>query len=226
MRILIVEDDWKLSETLSFTLSKNGHGSDIAHDGETAIDMALSGIYDLILLDIMLPKRNGMDILRTLRREKIHTPVILLSAKNDPSDIIKGLDAGADDYVIKPFHMEELMARIRAISRRNPRIAPDHLLSFADLSLDLSTYELSCNGRKVRLGLKEVGIAQMLLSAGKRIVSKEEILVKVWGYDTDAQYNNVEVYISILRKKLKEIRAGVSICTIRSVGYHLCSNIG
>lgn len=221
MRILIVEDDQRLAESLSMILAKNRHGSDIASDGETALDMALSGIYNLILLDIMLPKMNGMDILRTLRSSGINTPVIIISAKNDLYDKISGLDAGADDYVTKPFHTEELMARIRAISRRNPEIVPDNLLVFADVSLNLATYELSCGERSVRLGLKEMGIAEMLIRGGKRIVPKEEILIKVWGYDTEAEYNNVEVYISILRKKLKEIGAGVSICTVRGVGYNL-----
>lgn len=221
MRILIIEDDSRFSEPLAQMLSKQRHSSDIAQDGEQGLDMAMSGIYNLILLDIMLPKKNGMDILRTIRSAGVDVPVIILSAKSDLSDKVAGLDAGADDYLTKPFAPEELMARIRAISRRNAKITPDHLLTFSDLTLNFATYELSCNDRVIRLGLKEIGITEMLLRGGKRIIPKEEMLVRVWGYDTDAEYNNVEVYISNLRKKIAQLGSTVTICTVRGVGYHL-----
>lgn len=221
MRILIVEDETKLAEALSQILTKNRYGSDIASDGVEGLDMALSGIYNLILLDIMLPKMNGIDVLRRLRSSGVNTPVILLTAKDDINDKVIGLDAGADDYITKPFSSEELMARIRALSRRNAEIVPENLLVYEDVTLNLATYELCCGDRSIRLGLKEMGIAEMLIRSGKRIVPKEEILVKVWGYDTDAEYNNVEVYISLLRKKLKHIHANISICTVRGVGYNL-----
>lgn len=225
MRILIVEDELKLAEALSQILTKNRYGCDIATDGETGLDMAMSGIYSMILLDIMLPKMNGMDLLRRLRSSGITIPVILLTAKDDLSDKVNGLDAGADDYLTKPFQSEELMARIRALSRRNAELIPETVLAFSDTTLNLSTYELCCGDRSIRLGLKEMGIAEMLMRSGKRIVPKEEILVKVWGYDTEAEYNNVEVYISLLRKKLKHIHATVSICTVRGVGYNLYPGI-
>ncbi len=221
MRILIIEDEIKLAEALSSILYKNRYGTDIATDGETGLDMAMSGIYNMILLDIMLPKMNGMDVLRRLRGSGIATPVILLTAKDDLSDKVNGLDAGADDYITKPFQSEELMARVRALSRRNSELRPETVLSFKDVTLNLSTYELGCGDRSIRLGLKEMGIAEMLIRSGKRIVPKEEILVKVWGYDTDAEYNNVEVYISLIRKKLKHIGTNVNIGTIRGVGYNL-----
>lgn len=221
MRILIVEDETKLAEALSQILTKNRYGSDIASDGVEGLDMALSGIYNLILLDIMLPKMNGIDVLRRLRSSGVNTPVILLTAKDDINDKVIGLDAGADDYITKPFSSEELMARIRALSRRNAEIVPENLLVYEDVTLNLATYELCCGDRSIRLGLKEMGIAEMLIRSGKRIVPKEEILVKVWGYDTEAEYNNVEVYISLLRKKLKHIHANISICTVRGVGYNL-----
>ena len=221
MRILIIEDDTRLSDSLSQLLAKYRHSSDVAGDGELGLDMAMSGIYNLILLDIMLPKKNGMDVLRTIRTSGADTPVIILSAKSDPADKVAGLDAGADDYVTKPFVPEELMARIRAISRRSAKITPDHLLTFGDLTLNFATYELSCNDQVIRLGLKEIGITEMLLRGGKRIIPKEEMLVRVWGYDTDAEYNNVEVYISNLRKKFAQLGSSVTICTVRGVGYHL-----
>ncbi len=221
MRILIVEDELKLAEALSQVLYKNRYGTDIATDGESGYDMAMSGIYGMILLDIMLPKMNGMDLLRRLRASGISIPVILLTAKDDLADKVNGLDAGADDYITKPFQSEELMARIRALSRRNSELIPETVLSFSDVTLNLSTYELACGDRAIRLGLKEMGIAEMLIRSGKRIVPKEEILIKVWGYDSDAEYNNVEVYISLLRKKLRHIRGSVSICTVRGVGYNL-----
>lgn len=224
MRILIIEDELKLAEALSQILSKNRYGCDIATDGEMGLDMAMSGIYNMILLDIMLPKMNGIDLLRRLRSSGISVPVILVTAKSDLSDKIIGLDAGADDYVTKPFQSEELLARIRALSRRNTELTFETVVTFADVSLNLSTYELSCGDRSIRLGMKEMGIAEMLIRSGKRIVSKEEILVKIWGYDTDAEYNNVEVYISLLRKKLKSLQSKVNISTVRGVGYNLYSD--
>lgn len=221
MRILIVEDELKLAEAMSTILTKNRYGCDIASDGESGLDKAMSGIYNMILLDIMLPKLNGIDLLRRLRSSGITIPVILLTAKSDLNDKVIGLDAGADDYVTKPFQSEELLARIRALTRRNSELVTETVLSFADTTLNLSTYELACGGRSIRLGLKEMGIAEMLMRGGKRIVPKEEILVKVWGYDTDAEYNHVEVYISLLRKKLVHIHSNINIGTVRGVGYNL-----
>ena len=221
MRILIIEDDKKVSDTLSKLLTQHKHSYDLAEDGESGLDLALAGNHSLILLDLMLPKKNGMDVLRALRSADIHTPVIVLSAKSELADKVAALDAGADDYLTKPYYAEELMARIRAISRRGPVLTADHFLTFGDLTLDLSTYRLSCGQNSTRLGLKELNITELLIRGGKRICSKEELLVKVWGYDTDAEYNNVEVFISNLRKKLRQLGSAVNIATVRGVGYHL-----
>ena len=221
MRILIIEDDKKVSDTLSKLLTQHKHSYDLAEDGESGLDLAMSGNHNLILLDLMLPKRGGMDILRTIRSNGLHTPVIVVSAKNELADKVAALDAGADDYLTKPFYGDELMARIRAISRRGLVLSDDRLLTFGDLTLDLSTYRLSCKKNSTRLGLKELNITELLMRGGKRICSKEELLVKVWGYDTDAEYNNVEVFISNLRKKLRTLGSAVNIATVRGVGYHL-----
>lgn len=221
MRILIIEDDKKVSDTLSKLLTQHKHSYDLAEDGESGLDLAMSGNHNLILLDLMLPQRGGMDILRTIRSNGLHTPVIVVSAKNELADKVAALDAGADDYLTKPFYGDELMARIRAISRRAPVLSDDRLLTFGDLTLDLSTYRLSCQKNSTRLGLKELNITELLMRGGKRICSKEELLVKVWGYDTDAEYNNVEVFISNLRKKLRSLGSAVTIATVRGVGYHL-----
>lgn len=223
MRILIVEDEFKLAEALAKILNKNHYTTDIASDGQKGIDMATTGIYDLILLDIMLPRISGIQILRRLRSLGNNTPVILLTAKDTTDDKVAGLDAGADDYITKPFSADELLARIRALFRRGSGLSIDNTLNFGPLSLDQATYELSCGSRSIKLGLKEMSIAEMLIRAGKKIVPKEEMLTKIWGYGTEAEFNNVEVYISLLRKKLLHIHAPISICTVRGVGYNLVS---
>lgn len=221
MRILIVEDEFKLAEALAKILAKNRYAVDLATEGHQGLDKASTGIYDLILLDIMLPGLSGIQILQRLRSLEISTPVILLTAKDAVTDKVTGLDAGADDYITKPFSSEELLARIRALFRRKTGLSTDNTISFESLSLNRSTYELICGSRSIKLGLKEMAIAEMLLLAGKKIVPKEEMLKKVWGYDTEAEFNNVEVYISLLRKKLVHIHAPISICTVRGVGYNL-----
>ena len=175
----------------------------------------------MIVLDIMLPKMNGLEVLRTLRANKIKTPVILLTAKDEVSDKVTGLDIGADDYLTKPFYTEELLARIRSLGRRNSDVICDNILSFDDISLNISTYELMCGERSVKLGLKEFNIMELLIKNGARILSKETLIEKIWGYESDAEYNNVEVYISFLRKKLSHIKSKVIIKTVRGVGYCL-----
>lgn len=221
MRILIVEDEQRLAEALAQILSKNKYTADISTDGESGLDNALSGIYDAIILDVMLPKVSGFDILRTLRVERITTPVMLLTAKDEISDKVTGLDLGADDYLTKPFSTEELLARLRALIRRKSDAVCENTLFFSDLSLNLDTFELLCKDKSVKLGLKEFDIMKLLLSYGSRIISKEMLIEKVWGYDSEAEYNNVEVYISFLRKKLAHIKSNVCIKTVRGVGYSL-----
>lgn len=221
MRILIVEDEVALAEALVQIFSKNKYISDACYDGISGLDNALTGIYDVIILDIMLPKMNGLDVLQQIRLNKISTPIILLTAKDEISDKVKGLDYGADDYLTKPFATDELLARIRTVIRRNSNIICDNILSYADISLNLSTYELICQQNTVKLGLKEYSIMEMFLKNKGMVISKESLIEKIWGYESDAEYNNVEVYISFIRKKLIHIHSNVSIKTVRGVGYRL-----
>ena len=220
MRILIVEDEVSLADAITAILKKEQYFVDAVYDGRDGLDYALSGIYDLILLDIMLPKMNGIDVLREMRRNNISTPVMLLTAKSDVRDKITGLDCGADDYLTKPFNKGELLARIRALTRRKGEI-PSNELVFGDLKLNQSTYNLSCGSLDMKLGAKEFGIMQMLMYVPGNIVSKDEFIEKIWGYDSDAEYNSIEVYISFLRKKLSAIKSTVQIKASRGVGYYI-----
>ena len=201
MRILIVEDEYSLADAVTAILKKEQYFVDAVYDGRDGLDYALSDIYDLILLDIMLPKMNGLDVLKEIRKNNISTPVMLLTAKSEVDDKIKGLDCGADDYLTKPFNKGELLARVRALTRRKGEI-PSNELTFGDIVLNQSTYELSCGTLSVKLGAKEFRIMQMLMFAPKNIISKDEFIEKIWGYDSEAEYNSIEVYISFLRKKL------------------------
>lgn len=220
MRILIVEDEVRLAEALGEILKNERYVADIVYDGESAYDNAMSGIYDCIILDVMIPKIDGFEVVRRMRAEKNTTPVIMLTAKDDTTDKIKGLDAGADDYLTKPFIPGELLARIRAISRRQGEVVMDEL-TYEDLTLSLSNYTLAAGERSIPLGPKEFEILRLLMSAPGVIVPKEDFIVKVWGAESDAEDNNVEVYISFLRKKLKHLNSRVSITTIRKIGYRL-----
>lgn len=221
MRILIIEDEKRLSEALVQILEQNKFSADAALDGEYGLDCALTGIYDVIILDIMLPKLDGFSVLKRLREDNISTPVLMLTARDEVQDKVKGLDSGADDYLTKPFNTDELMARIRALIRRRPDACCDDSISYGDLKLNLSTFELSCCGKSILLGAKELQIFELLIRYGDHILSKEELILKVWGYESDAEYNNVEVYISFLRKKLLHLHSSVQIKTVRNAGYHL-----
>jgi len=220
MRALIVEDDKALARTLGEMLKSARFESDICYDGETGLDNGLSDVYDLIILDIMLPKKDGFSVARELRREKIDTPILMLTARTETGDRVRGLDSGGDYYLTKPFEMSELLACVRALTRRQGEVVMDEL-SFGDLRLNLSTGDLSYGDKKVRLGKKEFSIMRIFLSNGEAIVSKETLINKVWGYESDAEDNNVEVYISFLRKKLAFLKAPVQIATLRKFGYRL-----
>ncbi|MHB1315148.1 MAG: response regulator transcription factor [Christensenellales bacterium] len=220
MRILVVEDEKRLAEALGQIMRENGYTSDVVFDGESGFDNALSGIYDVIILDVMLPKMNGFDVVRQLRKNKVSTPVILLTARDEVGDKVTGLDCGADDYLTKPFLPDELLARIRALSRRKGEVLLDQL-AYGDLKLDLSNHILECGYRSVRLGMKEFEIMRLLMAYPGKMVSKETLLVKVWGMESEAEDNNVEVYISFLRKKLFFLKTNVEISTVRKLGYHL-----
>lgn len=220
MRVLIVEDEIRLAEALGEIMKSQRYTADIVNDGEEGLDYAMSDIYDVIVMDVMLPKMNGFDIVRKMREEKNQTPVIMLTAKDDTSDKIKGLDCGADDYLTKPFVPGEFLARIRAISRRQGEVVMDEI-KVEDITLSLSNYTLSCDGRSINLGPKEFDILKILMSNPNVIVPKEDILIKVWGTESDAEDNNVEVYISFLRKKLTHLKSAVQITTVRKIGYRL-----
>jgi DNA-binding response OmpR family regulator len=224
MRILVVEDERHLAEALSHILKKNNYTVDVANDGETGLDNALSDIYDVIVLDIMLPKMDGITLLRTARSEGIDTPVILLTAKGEISDKITGLDSGADDYLAKPFNTEELLARIRALGRRRGEIVSNaNSISYGDITLDTSSLKLKKDASEITLTLKESELLEHLMLHKEMVCSKEQIIEKLWGFDSEAEANHVEVYISFLRKKLTFLKSAVSINTVRGVGYTLKS---
>ena len=223
MRILIVDDEVRLAEALGQIMTQNKYIADIFNDGESGYDYAMSGIYDVIILDVMLPKMNGFDIVRKMRENKEKTPVILLTAKDDVTDKVNGLDCGADDYLTKPFSPEELLARVRALSRRQGEVILNEL-NFGDLVLNQSVSTLFCGAKSIRLGLKEFEILRLLMSNPSSIVTKEDLLLKVWGADSNAEDNNVEVYISFLRKKFFFLGSTVAIETVRKIGYHLGEN--
>lgn len=221
MRILIAEDEVHLAEAVSQILKKHNYSVDIVHDGRSGLDNALSGIYDLLLLDIMMPEMDGITVLKKLRAEGNHTPVILLTAKGEISDKVAGLDYGADDYIAKPFATEELLARIRAALRRKGEVVPEDALKFGDIELNTAQLKLKVQGKEIKLNLKENELLELLITRKQAITSKEQIIEKLWGFDSDVEYNNVEVYISFLRKKLTFLHSGVRINTIRGVGYVL-----
>jgi len=221
MRVLIVEDEVRLAATLQDLLEMNGYTADVSHDGESGLDNALSSIYDVILLDVMLPKRNGFDVLRRLRAEGNATPVLMLTARSETGDKVTGLDSGADYYLTKPFEPKELLACVRALTRRSPELRETGKLSCGDLQLEQSSFNLSCTERTVRLSRKEFDMMELLMLNQKQVVTKENLLLKVWGYESDAEDNNVEVYISFLRKKLDFLHSKVKIKTIRMLGYCL-----
>lgn len=221
MRILIVEDEEYLAEALMQILKKQNYSVDAVHDGMTGLDYAQSGIYDLLLLDIMMPELDGIGLLKTLRQQGIATPVIFLTAKGETSDMVTGLDYGADDYIAKPFSTEELLARIRAALRRKGEVVPEDGLKFGDIELNTANLRLSCKGKEMKLNLKENELLELLIVRKQGVTSKEQIIEKLWGFDSEVEYNNVEVYISFLRKKLAFLESSVRIATIRGVGYVL-----
>ena len=221
MKLLLVEDEVQLSEALSQILIKNNYSVDAVYDGDDGLNYGLTDIYDVIILDIMLPKLNGLQVLRMLRKKGVSTPIILLTAKDSVEDKVTGLDLGADDYLSKPFSSEELLARLRALTRRKGEVINDNILDFGDIRLNLSTYDLECKNNSITLTLKEFDILHYFMQRPKSIVSKDDLITKLWGFDSEADHNNIEVYISFLRKKLTHIDSSVKISTIRRVGYKL-----
>ena len=220
MTVLVVEDETGLAEAVGAILRREGYGTDIANDGKKGLELALNGSYDCIILDVMLPGMNGLDVLSYLRVKEIETPVLLLTALSETDDKIKGLDCGADDYMTKPFSMGELLARIRAMTRRR-NTAPDINPKYGDITLDLKKAELICGSGSVVLGRKEFQMLELLISNSGQITTKEQFVTKIWGSDDESEYNNVEVYISFLRKKLAMLHSSVQIKTRRGIGYCL-----
>mgnify|MGYP001035348504 FL=1 len=220
MRVLVVEDEIRLAATLQDLLEMNGCTADVCHDGEAGLDNALSGIYDVVLLDVMLPRIDGFTVLRRLRESGSAVPVLMLTARSEVSDRVAGLDSGADYYLTKPFEPKELLACVRALARRQPELRGG-VLTCGDLKLEKDAFILSCGERSVRLSRKEFDMMELLMLNQKQVLTKESLLLKIWGYESDAEDNNVEVYISFLRKKLSHLGSEVKIKTIRMVGYCL-----
>ena len=220
MRILIVEDEVRLAETLRQLMEDQRYQVDTVYDGADGVDYGLAGQYDLIILDVMLPKVDGFQVAQRLRAAHVSTPILMLTARDEVSDKISGLDCGADDYMTKPFDTGELMARVRALTRRQGEVLGD-VLTAGDLSLDCTSRLLSAGERSVRLGFKEFEVLRLLMVNSGAVVTKETIISKIWGLDSEAEDNNVEVYISFLRKKLAYLNSRASISTVRKVGYFL-----
>ena len=220
MKVLIIEDEIMLGEAIGHLLKQSKYLYDIANDGETGLYYALNDDYDCIVLDIMLPKLDGFEVAKRIRKEGKNTSILMLTAKSDVADKIHGLNIGADDYLTKPFETEELIARIRALTRRQGTVVMD-TLSFSDIVLDLKNYSLSCGEKTVGLGFKEFEIMRILLSNPKQVIEKETIISKVWGLDSEATDNNIEAYISFLRKKLFYLGSKVNIGVKRKLGYFL-----
>jgi DNA-binding response OmpR family regulator len=220
MRILLVEDSGRLADALVEALGRANYQVDVASDGQTGYEYAISGIYDLLILDLMLPQMNGYEVLEALRRGDCQVPVIILSAKSELEDKIQGFAAGADDYVTKPFEIRELLMRIRAVLRRKNGPEREYLTA-GSLCLDRDTAEMrnTENGKNIQVAATEMHLLEMFLMNLNQVLEKEQITTKVWGYDSNTEYNNVEVYVSFLRKKLKYLRVNVRIRAVRGIGY-------
>ena len=221
MNILIIEDEYSLADAIAETLKNEKFNVDIETNGEDGENEALKENYDLILLDVMLPKKNGFDILRTLGQAKIKTPIIMLTAKSEIEDKLNGLEHGADDYITKPFAMRELMARIKAVLKRTNNIENTECLQYGDLVLDIKNAKLKSHNNEIQISGKELELIEQLLINKNQISSRESLAQRIWGYESDTEYNNVEVYITFVRRKLKLIESKVYIKAVRGVGYKL-----
>ena len=222
MKILIIEDEYNLADAISSMLNREKYSVEIKTDGEEGLEEALTDIYDLIILDVMLPHKNGFEILKELREEKINSKVLMLTAKNTIDDKMIGFNNGADDYLTKPFHMEELIARVNVQLRKNNNFTND-ILELGDIVLNIKSMEL-CNkyeDSKVKIIGKEFSLLELLMNNPNRVMEKEQLFIKIWGYDTECDINTLEAYISFIRKKLKLIKSKISLKAIRNMGYVL-----
>jgi len=221
MKILLVEDERQLSDALVNILKKEKYQVTPIYYGEEGLYYAISNSYDLIILDVILPNRDGFSILEEIRKEKIGTPVLMLTALSQESDKLKGFDLGADDYLPKPFSTAELIARIRALLRRKGEYISDNSITLGNLTLNLKSYELSTPFNSIKVSAKECELLRFLMSNPKFIATRDDLINKVWGFDTEIESNSIEVYMSFLRKKLVFLKSNVMIVTIRAVGYKL-----
>ena len=219
LKILIIEDERTLADSLKVMLTSKGFEAETAYDGESGEQYALLGIYDLVILDIMLPKQNGYQVAKNLRKNHISVPILMLTARSDIEDKVKGLDSGADYYLTKPFDARELLACVNALLRRQGTQVNE--LVFGNTHLDLESATLACGENSVSLSAREFEVMRLLMTTGKNHISKETLLTKVWGYDSNAVENHVEVYVGFLRKKLTSIGSNIRIEAVRRLGYHL-----
>ncbi|MBQ7688904.1 MAG: response regulator transcription factor [Clostridia bacterium] len=218
MRLLLAEDEKELSDALCAILKHSNYTVDAVYNGEDATEYLRTGVYDAAVLDIMMPKKNGLEVLRTARAEGINIPILLLTAKSEIDDRVTGLDAGADDYLTKPFAMKELLARIRVMTRHKHETT-DNTLSFGNVTLDRLRFEVRCGDKGIRLANKEFQMLEMLLSRPGQVISTETFMDKIWGWDSETELNVVWVNISYIRKKLANIGANVKITAVRNMGY-------
>lgn len=221
MRVLIVEDEKSLCMAIAELLKCEGFLVDTSFNGIDGLDNALSGIYDIIIMDISMPKMNGIEVLEEIRKNNISSSVLLLTAKDEIEDKIAGLKSGADDYMTKPFVTEELIARVWALSRRNSMKYVDETLRYGDIQLDRTQHKLIKDGSGIKLSAKEYQLMEILMLNREKVVEREYCITKIWGYDADIEYNSTDVYISFLRKKLSALGSRVAIISVRGVGYCL-----
>lgn len=222
MRILIVEDSYSLADTLQTALKNENYIVDAVFDGLDGYEYGRTGIYDIIILDLMLPKLDGYEVIKKLKEEKVYTPILILSAKSELDDKVKGFEVGADDYLTKPFEIKELIMRVNAIVKRNYNLLSQNLIC-KNMSLDIKSCKMinTDTGKSIRISGKELQLLEMLLYNQRQVLTKEQITEKIWGYESNAEYNNVEVYVSFIRRKLKQLNCNVTINSVRGVGYSL-----
>ena len=221
MKVLMVEDERDLADAVTAILQKYNFSVDTAYDGEYGLDCALSDIYDFIILDIMLPKMDGLRVLKELRSAGISTPVLMLTAKGELRDKVTGLDSGADDYLPKPFHVDELLARLRALGRRKGELLVDGVIQINNLSFNPQTLTIVNNGEETKLTLKESQLLELLIARKGSYVSKDTIIEKLWSYDADVDDNHVESHVSLLRKKLTTANGKITVKASRGIGYRI-----
>ncbi len=222
IKLLFAEDETRLADALCQLLKMEGYDVDHVADGVTALDAVLNGNYDVVVLDVMMPEMNGFVVASEARKAGVKTPILMLTAKSDLGDKVTGLDSGADDYLTKPFMTQELLARLRALTRRNAGYT-ESALEFGDISLSRNSAELTCTttGQSVRLGEKEYKILEYMISNKGQIMTREQLALRIWGYESEAEYNNVEVYMSFTRRKLSFVGARTKIKAVRGIGYEL-----